>query len=135
MRLLFRSESSDAEPRSSPLLFVQLPTSLPIQTPPPVAPKPISDKQILAQKIKELEQANPQEGVSMKQIPPGFLGNITLYKSGRMVLHLGDAALNVSTGTRKTCVEEIMAIFPESRECCSMGPVSNRLVFSMDENT
>lgn len=134
-RLLFRSDSLDSEPHSSPLLFVQLPTSLPIQTPPAITPKPISDKQILAHKIKELEQANPKEGTSLQQIPPGFLGNITLFKSGRMVLQLGEVSLNVSTGVRKACSEEVVAMFPESRECCSLGPISNRLVCSLDETT
>lgn len=142
--------SSQSVARQSPLLFVQLPTHLPITSPsvpagPPANPNHSPDDAKLAQNIhnlgmKEGKIFSNNSPNSILHIPPGHLGTLVLYKSGKVKFQLGaegvaageGLVLQAAAGIQPSSREDVVVLAPETKCCYELGSISERLVFTLD---
>jgi hypothetical protein len=93
--LLVNGTSSGA----TPLFFIQMPAVLPATAPP--APK--------ASTAKDAPPYNPVQA-AMTALGSGHVGKLTVYKSGRMRLTMGDVVFDVAPGLKPSFLQHVAVI-------------------------
>ncbi|KAM0000508.1 putative DNA-directed RNA polymerase III subunit RPC4 [Helianthus debilis subsp. tardiflorus] len=132
------------------LIFIQLPTTLPVpkqsvETNGEGSSKPSKDKEPLS------------KGSNLKELPAGLMGKMLVYKSGAVKLKLGDHLYNVSTeqkswkklflfeydiysvnlmqvsgGLDCSFAQDVVAIDTEEKSCCNVGVLNKRAIITPD---
>lgn len=109
----------------SQLLFVQLPSSLPL----PMQPQSV-DKG--SEERREGMMPTSHRGSKLKELPGGYLGKILVYKSGKVKMKIGDALFDVSSGSNCMFAQEVAVINTREKHCCTVGEISKRAVITPD---
>jgi len=65
---------------------------------------------------------------NLPMVPGGYLGEMLIYKSGKMKLKLGDVLLDVQPGVQSECTQHAIAISEQTQKCSILGPVVKRIV-------
>jgi len=65
---------------------------------------------------------------NLPMVPGGYLGEMLIYKSGKMKLKLGDVLLDVQPGVQSECTQHAIAISEQTQKCSILGPVAKRIV-------
>jgi len=65
---------------------------------------------------------------NLPMVPGGYLGEMLIYKSGKMKLKLGDVLLDVQPGVQSECTQHAVAISEQTQKCSILGPVVKRIV-------
>ncbi|XP_057249573.1 uncharacterized protein LOC104906636 isoform X2 [Beta vulgaris subsp. vulgaris] len=73
-----------------------------------------------------------QQGYSLKDLPPGHMGKMCVYKSGAVKLKLGETQFDVSPGTTISDAEEVVAVNAEKKEFLSLGDLDKRMIITPD---
>jgi len=149
-------QSSD----TCPLLFMQLPSHFPI-TPshaqqqwgsipnnPFSKPHPAhsSSSQMDLEENKALSETEKEKlqhvkvsklfsqnaDYTLKKVPPGLMGKLVIYKSGKVKLRVGDLLLEVSQGTTTLFHQELVSFDANRKEAHRLGSVERRLVCTLD---
>ncbi|MFS7991246.1 putative DNA-directed RNA polymerase III subunit RPC4 [Helianthus anomalus] len=107
------------------LIFIQLPTTLPVpkqsvETNGEGSSKPSKDKEPLS------------KGSNLKELPAGLMGKMLVYKSGAVKLKLGDHLYNVSGGLDCSFAQDVVAIDTEEKSCCNVGLLNKRAIITPD---
>ena len=130
---LFSADRSDEEQ----LLFFQFPDTLPI--------KPISqDAEDLKAETKggvdsknkgmEQEMSDHLKRFTFQNVSEGLIGRLTVHKSGKVKMHLGNVSLDVSLGTPCGFLQDLVSVRTdrEPAEMISLGHVAHRLIACPD---
>lgn len=116
----------DNDPTDERLFYVQLPTSLPITPKTPQEPP------------RKKPPKNPNQPTvdifepTVTQVPPGFLGQIVVYKSGKAKIKLGDTLFDIVPGADCGFLQEAAYISKDQGLCCVLGELVDRLSFVPD---
>lgn len=83
--------------------------------------------------IQSEEDSNRMEWVNplpnpFSRVGPGRVGRITVHKSGKAFLHLGNIKFDVSAGFNVNCVEGFYSISSEKKSCVDLGEVFGHVV-------
>ncbi|KMS98899.1 hypothetical protein BVRB_3g067900 isoform B [Beta vulgaris subsp. vulgaris] len=97
------------------LMFLQLPNSLP---------------SINRSATAEGEQI--EQGYSLNDLPPGYMGKMRVYNSGAVKLKLGETQYDVSPGSTISDVQEVVAVNTEKKEFVSVGDLDKRMIITPD---
>lgn len=123
------------------LLFLQLPDTLPGQSPtceekPTKAEVQNEDGQtVLLKQEKSQEQKQAENTCSLMDLTEGQIGKLLIRKSGRVQLVLGQVTLDVTMGTTCSFLQELVSIgIGENRtgEMTVLGHIKHKLVCSPD---
>ena len=131
---LFSADRSDEEQ----LLFFQFPDTLPI--------KPISqDTEDLKSETKSgVDSKNKGQAMdqmsdhlkrfTFQNVSEGLIGRLTVHKSGKVKMHLGNVSLDVSLGTPCGFLQDLVSVRTdrEPAEMISLGHVAHRLIACPD---
>lgn len=123
------------------VLFFQLPNSLPSH-PPEVKQEPSAIHSVQQQQKasnsaegEEEKKAAPQY-CTLNTLPEGHIGNLKVYKSGKVELWLGNHKLAVSKGTQVGFLQDVVSIDVDSETktgtMTALGHVGHRLVCTPD---
>jgi len=116
----------DNDPTDERLFHVQLPTALPILT--STAQQQPRKKPPKNPNLPTLDVFEP----TVNQIPPGFLGQIYVYKSGKAKIKLGETLFDIVPGAECGFLQETAYLSADQELCCMLGEVSDRLSFVPD---
>lgn len=141
------------------LLFLQLPTTLPLanatrvstapkqQEAEPAPKQPVNKFAVKQDEpmemVKKEEEAATEEKTeprsteqvfdrSIATAPGGFVGKLCVHASGKVVLMLGDKKFDVATGHTPAFSEELLSIDPAEHQLCMLGPVDRHLIVTPD---
>ncbi|WVZ85390.1 hypothetical protein U9M48_032326 [Paspalum notatum var. saurae] len=112
----------------SRLLFVQLPSYLPL----PKQPQSVADPNKGSEERREGTRPTSHCGSNLNELPKGYLGKILVYKSGKVKMKIGDALFDVSSGSNCMFAQEVMAINTREKHFCTVGEISKRTVITPD---
>ncbi|KAJ1270721.1 hypothetical protein BS78_06G073600 [Paspalum vaginatum] len=112
----------------SQLLFVQLPSSLPL----PMQRQSVSDPNKGSEERREGTRLTSHRGLNLNELPKGYLGKILVYKSGKVKMKIGDALFDVSSGSNCMFAQEVVAINTREKHFCTVGEISKRTVITPD---
>ncbi|KAG0467487.1 hypothetical protein HPP92_019067 [Vanilla planifolia] len=110
-------EESD-EPK---MIFLQFPTRLPVVVPPPDEGRDHRRKATSSSPAGKLED-----------LPPGYMGKLLVYKSGKVKMKLGEILFDVSPGVGHIFSEEVVAINAKERQFCVLGELNKHAVVTPD---
>jgi len=65
---------------------------------------------------------------NLPQVPSGYLGEMLIYKSGKIKLKLGEILLDVQPGVQNECMQQAVAVSKDAQKCFILGPVPKRIV-------
>eukprot|EP00002_Diphylleia_rotans_P023010 TRINITY_DN4520_c0_g6_i2.p1 TRINITY_DN4520_c0_g6~~TRINITY_DN4520_c0_g6_i2.p1 ORF type:complete len:375 (+),score=77.74 TRINITY_DN4520_c0_g6_i2:80-1204(+) len=106
--------------------FFQMPTALPSKT---IAQQPFyqtfeppSNVEYTATSIEHRPLNN------LTQFPAGMMGKLKVYRSGRMMMKIGDISYDVTPGSSVHFFQKAVAISTEARQAIDIGPVEDRYV-------
>lgn len=125
------------EKKTVQMLFLQLPTNLPI------------DKQHIEKGKEKVgssmssEQARvpasgkgtdwgSKKGRGLEALPAGYMGKMLVYKSGAVKLKLGDNLYDVSPGSDCIFAQDLAVINTVDKDCCRIGELGKRAVVTPD---
>ncbi|GLD96084.1 hypothetical protein PINS_up004762 [Pythium insidiosum] len=156
---IFADENGQVVLENDSLLFLQLPTTLPlahatrvgtttekeepkeaapvnkfaVATEPsaiePVAPKKEDDS------VDDLANVRQEEQVfdrSLAKAPGGFVGKLCIHRSGKVVLMLGDKRFDVAAAHTPAFTEELYSIDSVEQQLCTLGAIDRHLVVTPD---
>ncbi|KAI7751752.1 hypothetical protein M8C21_018237 [Ambrosia artemisiifolia] len=107
------------------LIFIQLPTTLPLPK------KPVQTEGVGSSKpLKDTEP--PLTGCNLNELPAGLMGKMLVYKSGAVKLKLGDHLYNVSGGLDCSFAQDVVAVHTEEKSCCNIGELNKRAIITPD---
>lgn len=86
------------------MMFMQLPSVLPVTGEDSAKPVPVS------------------------KLPDGYLGRLIVYRSGRVQMKIGDITFDVDQGTTSSCHQEVAQISMEDKSINVLGAVKSRTV-------
>jgi len=69
---------------------------------------------------------------ALRHLPPGQLGKLVIYKSGKIKMKIGDIVLDVNEGVQCLFHQELMSIHAATGEASRLGPIHHRLVCTTD---
>eukprot|EP01027_Heterolobosea_sp_BB2_P012064 GEZU01017509.1.p1 GENE.GEZU01017509.1~~GEZU01017509.1.p1 ORF type:complete len:249 (-),score=89.35 GEZU01017509.1:237-983(-) len=69
---------------------------------------------------------------SLTGMPAGWIGEMIVYKSGKVKLQLGDVVFDVSPGTEFNFLQEVMSIDANTKTCYNLGPIKKRILCMPD---
>lgn len=104
------------------LFFIQLPSVLPFS----------QSKQ--TQKSQQVHGAEFDDiwiqdfNNTLTQLPKGNIGEMMIYKSGKMKLKLGGIYFDVLPGTNRSFLENVMTINPNNGQTHILGDISKRIL-------
>jgi len=75
---------------------------------------------------------SPKADHTLKMVPPGQIGKLLLYKSGRAKLQIGDMLLEVTGGTTCLFHQEFVTFEPSTKQAHRLGGIDKRLVCTLD---
>ena len=70
------------------------------------------------------------EGASISRVPPGKLGKLLVFESGKVKLQIGDVLLDVGSGMPCLARQEVAAVNHEAGHLVLLGDVTQRVVVS-----
>nr|DAD47729.1 TPA_asm: hypothetical protein HUJ06_017666 [Nelumbo nucifera] len=110
------------------MFFIQLPDSLPL-----VKRSASAKGKDMARSSKPLKSVGAaDQGCSLEELPPGFMGKMLVYKSGAVKLKLGETLYDVSSGSDCIFAQDVVAINTEDRHCCVIGELYKRAIITPD---
>ncbi|RZC49491.1 hypothetical protein C5167_017917 [Papaver somniferum] len=110
------------------LIFLQLPASLPL-----TKRSAAAESNETANNSKSSRPVGrPGRGCSLEELPPGFVGKILVYKSGKVKLKIGDTLYDVSPGSHFSFVNEVVAVNTDKKQCWSVGELTARAIVTPD---
>lgn len=105
------------------LFFIQLPSVLPLS----------QSKQ--TQKSQQVVHGAEFDDIwindfknTLTDLPKGHIGEMMIYKSGKMKLKLGGIYLDVLAGTNRSFLENVMTINPDTKQTHILGDISKRIL-------
>jgi hypothetical protein len=104
------------------LFFIQLPSALPFT---PKKPKTTS-KQVHGAEFDEIWTTDFAN--TLTDLPKGHLGEMLVYKSGKMKLKLGGVLYDCLPGVNKSFVENVTSINSDTKQVHILGDVSKRIL-------
>eukprot|EP01133_Synstelium_polycarpum_P001112 gene1112-1270_t len=133
------------------LFFFQFPTSLPstLTKPTFAIPAIFQTPQAPAQRPVPVKEGDPPKEIppvilnnesfvplvypgdfsnTLKSLPSGLLGNLQIYKSGKVILKIGSVEFDVSAANKLKFLEEVKCITPEGPTCFTLGTPAQHLV-------
>lgn len=121
------------------LFFVQLPDSLPGQSP-SVDTRPVktevqsADGQVMMQTTEPQDEEAEENSCMLKDLREGLVGKMLVRKSGRVQLILGHITMDVSLGTSCAFLQELVSIGTEDRigDMTVLGHIKHKIVCSPD---
>ncbi|KAM7272686.1 hypothetical protein ACFE04_027349 [Oxalis oulophora] len=104
------------------MILFQFPESLPFSKQPATA----------SRKGKEKAGSSSKRVGSLEELSKGSMGKMLVYKSGAVKLKLGETLFDVSPGVECGFAQDVTAINPVDKLCCSLGDIDKRAVVSPD---
>ena len=86
------------------MMFMQLPSVLPIMEEDTAKPLPVRD------------------------LPSGYIGKLLVYRSGKVKMKLGNILFDVSIGTPSTSLQHVAYISPEEQKALVLGTIKQRTI-------
>ncbi|KAM1780569.1 hypothetical protein FF1_041707 [Malus domestica] len=111
------------------LLFVQLPSILPLTSKPSATAK--GKEKVGSSTSLESSGAPKKEG-SLEELPAGFMGKMLVYKSGAIKLRLGDTLYDVSPGSDSMSAQDVVVANTAEKKCIVLGELHQRAVVTPD---
>jgi len=98
--------------------FIQFPTHLPFQI----------------DGAGEIPRTSSSSGFTnvLSQAPSGKLGELIIYKSGKVKLKIGEVLYDVSKGMPSSFFEELVYLDPGKKEFVPLGSIEKRMVVAPD---
>ncbi|KAI3931535.1 hypothetical protein MKW92_011137 [Papaver armeniacum] len=118
-------DDEDPYPR---LIFLQLPASLPLTKRSAAAESNETDSNSKPSR----PMGRPGRGCSLEELPPGFMGKLLVYKSGKVKMRVGDTLYDVSPGSHFSFVNEVVAVNTDKKQCWSVGELTTRAIVTPD---
>ncbi|MCL7032396.1 hypothetical protein MKW94_020982 [Papaver nudicaule] len=116
------------EEEDSRLIFLQLPASLPLTKRSAAA----EGNETASNSKPSRPVGRPERGCSLEELPPGFMGKLLVYKSGKVKMKIGDTLYDVSSGLHFSFVNEVVAVNAEKKQCWSVGELTTRAIVTPD---
>jgi len=125
----------------APLVLIQLPTHLPITPASAQAqmakaqgmnPEDFNTPELPPVTTSSQKSFTSSADYTVRNIPPGQIGKLVFYKSGKVKLKVGGSLLDVSPGTGCLFDQEVVAVDTEEKGFHRLGSVNRRLVCSLD---
>ncbi|DBA04161.1 TPA: hypothetical protein N0F65_004269 [Lagenidium giganteum] len=153
---LFADSTGQITMADDTLLFLQLPTTLPLVSAVRINPNDEKATDAKGKQDVKMESAasapakdddavdefgNARSGTrreeqmfdgSLSSAPGGFIGKLCVRKSGKVVLMLGDKQFDVETAQTPTFCEEVCSINSKDQQLFMLGNVSRHLVVTPD---
>ncbi|KAJ0401109.1 hypothetical protein ATCC90586_001630 [Pythium insidiosum] len=157
---IFADEAGQVVLENDSLLFLQLPTTLPLAhatrvgttekeepkevaapvnkfavaaEPSPVVEAPTPKKE--DDSVDDLANVRQEEQVfdrSLANAPGGFVGKLCIHRSGKVVLMLGDKRFDVAAAHTPAFTEELYSIDSVEQQLCMLGAIDRHLVVTPD---
>ncbi|XP_026437649.1 uncharacterized protein LOC113335826 [Papaver somniferum] len=118
-------DDEDPFPR---LIFLQLPASLPLTKRSAAA----ESNETAGNSKPSRPVGRPGRGCSLEELPPGLVGKLLVYKSGKVKLKVGDTLYDVSPGSHFSFVNEVVAVNTDKKQCWSVGELTTRAIVTPD---
>ncbi|KAI3831918.1 hypothetical protein MKX03_022290 [Papaver bracteatum] len=118
-------DDDDPYPR---LIFLQLPASLPLTKRSAAA----ESNETASNSKPSRPVGRPGRGCSLEELPPGFVGKLLVYKSGKVKMRVGDTLYDVSPGSHFSFVNEVVAVNTDKKQCWSVGELTTRAIVTPD---
>lgn len=127
----------------TPLVLMQFPTHLPL-TPGSAQAQMAKAQGMQPEDLKTELPAVTKASVSsqkpftssadytVRNVPPGQIGKLVFYKSGKVKMRIGGSLFDVSPGTGCLFDQEVVAVDTEEKGFHRLGSVNRRLVCSLD---
>lgn len=100
------------------LFFIQLPSVLPINSPHVV----MEDEDLTKPSIESGFKS------TLSNYPTSKIGKLQVYKSGKVMLKIGDISFHVSTGMPCNFLQEVAVISEKSGKYYQLGDITKRMV-------
>merc|ERR1712136_110015 len=129
---LFKAESSNGE-----LFFFQFPDTLPIK---PISQEdPVKDEEGAEtvdnkDDVTSADLSDHLKRFTFRNVSEGFIGRLTVHKSGKVKMHLGNVSLDLSLGTPCGFLQDLVSVRTdrEPAEMISLGHINHRLIACPD---
>lgn len=72
----------------------------------------------------------PKPMSKLRRLPPGVIGELSILKSGKMVLQMGSVQLNVTPGVDSLCLQHLLAINADT--AFALGDIRKRVICTPD---
>lgn len=130
---LIEEKSTDGQ-----LLFFQFPDTLPIkpissEDEPVIKEEPglgSNKETITKDKINELDLEEQLKRFTFKNVSEGYIGKLSVHKSGKVKMHLGNVSLDLTLGTPCGFLQDLVSVQTDNEpaEMISLGHINHRLI-------